>query len=232
MPSPKGDTMTVDRRVDPSIVGEVSRIQTTMELSDDQKKENSARNSRSQRQKNAIMALIDAGEGKTPPKIDQLDPMELMPKLEPCGITALSLFSGGGGLDLGFELAGFEHHSSYDYSISLTEPIRVNRPHWKLFSGEEGDVTKVNWKSISSHPDVIHGGPPCQPYSRSGRQRGNEDERDMVPEFTRAIIELMPKAFVMENVKGILDKGFENHMKEEFFDRLSSNQYQNKPNNK
>ena len=59
-----------------------------------------------------------------------------------------------------------------------------------------------------SHIDVIAGGPPCQPFSLGGKARGHEDERDMFPYAISAIRQLMPKAFIFENVKGLLRRSF------------------------
>ena len=68
-------------------------------------------------------------------KIDRpvLKPHELMPQLPYNGLKALSLFSGGGGLDLGFERAGLEHVASFDILDICGETLKVNRPQWKVF---------------------------------------------------------------------------------------------------
>ena len=102
----------------------------------------------------------------------RLDPVSLMPLVAPSGLRALSLFSGGGGLDIGFERAGFDHTASFDIMEHAGVVLKAARPIWKIFSGNDGDVTRVDWSSYRHKLDVIHGGPPCQPFSHAGRQKG------------------------------------------------------------
>ena len=148
----------------------------------------------------------DAGEG--PPPIHEIneprfDPKTLMPRCSPNGLRSLSLFSGGGGLDLGFELAGFDHVASYELLDFAGATLTENRPAWRVLCGDQGDVTVVDWKEYRNGVDIVHGGPPCQPFSAAGRQKGESDPRDMFPEFVRAVRELEPMGFVAENVPGL-----------------------------
>jgi len=153
--------------------------------------------------------------------IPELNPETLMPVLPQNGFNALSLFSGGGGLDLGFERAGFKHVASYDILEICGQTLKHNRPHWTVFSGPvDGDVRGVDWRKYKDDTDVIHGGPPCQPFSISGSQRGKNDERNMWSEFIKAINVIKPKAFVAENVPGLLSKKFKSFIKQEIFDQL------------
>ncbi len=138
-------------------------------------------------------------------------PELLMPKRKRSDIRSLSLFSGGGGLDLGFDLAGFRHVASYELLDFAGETIKKNRQRWKVFSGHGGDVTSVNWNGIYSDIDFLHGGPPCQPFSIAGRRSGNADSRDMFPEFLRAVEQLSPKVFLAENVIGFLSNKFKDY---------------------
>lgn len=144
---------------------------------------------------------------------DRLDVHDLMPQLEDNGLTGLSLFSGGGGLDLGFERAGFSHAASFELLDICGETLRTNRPNWDVRSGEEsGDVTKVKFSSFRG-VDVVHGGPPCQPFSVAGKQAGAQDPRNMWPEFVRCVQSVRPRAFVAENVVGLLDKKFDSFVR-------------------
>ena len=166
-----------------------------------------------------------AGDGPTPVhsvNFPRLSPASLMPTLPANGLRALSLFSGGGGLDIGFERAGFQHVASYDILPICAETILHNRPHWKVLGGNAGDVTKVNWTPYTEIVDIIHGGPPCQPFSIAGHQRGSEDARDMWPEFVRAVIEINPAAFIGENVLGLLDPKFDTYIRQNILKPLSS----------
>lgn len=133
----------------------------------------------------------------------RLRPDALMPQLPRHGLRALSLFSGGGGLDLGFERAGFVHTASWDVLADAGETLLRNRPAWAVHSGPDGDVKQVDWRSWRGRAEVVHGGPPCQPFSVAGRQRGPGDERDMFPEFVRAVLGVEPRAFVAENVAAV-----------------------------
>lgn len=152
------------------------------------------------------------------------NPLVDMVKLPANGLRTLSLFSGGGGLDLGFERAGYLHIGSYDILPFAGTTLRANRPNWQVFSGNAGDVTSVDWVKYSGHVDVIHGGPPCQPFSIAGRQQGELDRRDMFPEFERAVLEIKPKAIVIENVLGFGGRKFEayrNALLQRFSSRFS-----------
>jgi DNA (cytosine-5)-methyltransferase 1 len=152
----------------------------------------------------------------------KLDPNSLMPQLKPNGIKALSLFSGGGGLDLGFDRAGFIHQASYDLIPICKETIKANRLDWSVYGGPaEGDVTTVQWENYKGKIDLIHGGPPCQPFSIAGEQKGLEDERNMWSEFNRAVNTIKPKAFVAENVLGLLNPKFEGFVQKYILDQLA-----------
>lgn len=151
-----------------------------------------------------------------------LDPLLFMPQLDDNGFTSLSLFSGGGGLDLGFDRAGYQHLASYELIPICHNTLSLNRPNWKIYSGpNKGDVTKINWMPLQGKVDIIHGGPPCQPFSIAGEQKGIEDERNMWGEFSRAVNTIKPKAFVAENVLGILSPKFEGFVKKYISDQLS-----------
>lgn len=151
-----------------------------------------------------------------------LEPNELMPQLPPNDLRALSLFSGGGGLDLGFDRAGYTHKASYELIPICKETLKKNRPNWEVFGGpEEGDVTKVDWSRYEGEVDLIHGGPPCQPFSIAGQQKGEDDERNMWGEFNRAVNTIKPQAFVAENVLGLLNPKFKGFVQKYILDELS-----------
>lgn len=157
--------------------------------------------------------------------IPKLNPCSLMPQLDSNELSCLSLFSGGGGLDLGFDRAGYRHVASYELIPVCKETFKSNRPHWNVFGGpSEGDVTKIDWSHYRVGVDVIHGGPPCQPFSIAGEQKGVEDERNMWGEFIRAVNTVKPRAFVAENVLGILNPKFEQFVKVHILDRLEDYQ--------
>ena len=144
--------------------------------------------------------------------VPHLNPATLMPLAAPHGLRALSLFSGGGGLDLGFERAGFRHVASFDVLDICGETLRQSRPSWAVFSGGDGDVRQQRWSRFKGLVDVVHGGPPCQPFSIAGKRDGRGDDRDMWPAFITAIREIEPVAFVAENVPGLLDRKFRGYV--------------------
>ncbi len=141
------------------------------------------------------------------------DPSIDMPQLDKNGLRSLSLFSGGGGLDLGFDKAGFEHVASYEVLKFAGQTLTLNRPSWDVKTGIEGDVRGVDWAQFKGQVDVLHGGPPCQPFSIAGRRAGQDDTRDMFPQFIRAVEEAQPSVFLAENVMGFLSKKFEDYRK-------------------
>ncbi|WP_435274576.1 DNA cytosine methyltransferase [Psychrobium sp. nBUS_13] len=154
-----------------------------------------------------------------------LNPNDLMPQLPLNDIKALSLFSGGGGLDLGFDRAGYTHKASYELIPICKETLQENRPHWNVFGGPEyGDVTKIDWSKYKGKIDLIHGGPPCQPFSIAGQQKGIDDERNMWGEFNRAVNTIKPKAFVAENVLGLLNPKFKDFVQKYILDELTDYQ--------
>ncbi|MGH2762795.1 MAG: DNA cytosine methyltransferase [Thermoleophilaceae bacterium] len=131
-------------------------------------------------------------------------------------MPALSLFSGGGGLDLGFDRAGFAHVASYDTLEAAGHTLRENRPLWAVHAGAEGDVREVDWRPYRGELAVLHGGAPCQPFSVAGRQRGKDDERNLLPEFVRAVRESRPLAFVAENVTALAGPKFARYLRRAF----------------
>lgn len=168
------------------------------------------------------LALVEGAlEPVHPVNVPRFDPGELMPVLPPSGMRALSLFSGGGGLDLGFERAGFAHAASYEILAICGVTLLHNRPEWSVFAGpEEGDVQQVDWGKYRGRVDLIHGGPPCQPFSIAGHQRGAEDERNMWPSFIKAVLAIQPRVFVAENVPGLLNPKFKGFVKQTIEDPL------------
>ncbi|MDK9723056.1 MAG: DNA (cytosine-5-)-methyltransferase [Rhodospirillales bacterium] len=168
---------------------------------------------RSQQRKRALLER-DHSKRKIKVNVPRLSPSDLMPIIPPHGLSALSLFSGGGGLDLGFERAGYNHVASFDILDVCGATLRANRPDWNVFSGEQtGDVTQVDWRAYRG-VDLVHGGPPCQPFSIAGKQAGPNDPRNMWPAFVASVLAAKPKAFVAENVPGLLDPKFKSFVDE------------------
>lgn len=123
-------------------------------------------------------------------------------------VRSIELFSGAGGLALGLEAAGFQSVALVERNIQACETLRHNRPDWNLLEGDVRDVSFGQFGEL----DLIAGGPPCQPFSMGGKAQGFNDHRDMFPQAVRAIREAQPKAFIFENVRGLLRPMFRNYV--------------------
>lgn len=119
-------------------------------------------------------------------------------------IKSLELFSGAGGLAKGLELAGAEHKGYVEFNRDACDTLRKNYPSDII---HEIDVREYDFNAVGD-VDFIAGGPPCQPFSLGGKAKGKDDSRDMFPQAIRAIRTKTPKAFLFENVKGLLRISF------------------------
>ncbi len=113
----------------------------------------------------------------------------------------ISLFSGAGGMDLGFINAGFEIVWANDFFKEAVESYRKNVDSRIVF----GDITKIDSSEMPDNVDLVIGGFPCQGFSVANNKRSMKDERNFLyKEMLRVINDKKPKFFVAENVKGIL----------------------------
>lgn len=113
----------------------------------------------------------------------------------------ISLFSGAGGLDLGFEKAGYEvaMANEFDKTIWATYEKNHNAPLIK------GDIRNIKENDFPDNIDGIIGGPPCQSWSEAGSLRGIDDERGrLFFDYIRILNHKKPKFFLAENVSGML----------------------------
>ena len=120
-------------------------------------------------------------------------------------MRSVELFAGAGGLAIGMSNSGFRHAAVLEWNHDACETFRGNQHDaWPLY---EGDVRRFEYSALKDIM-VVSGGPPCQPFSMGGKHLGFSDERDMFPEAVRAVRELRPKAFIFENVKGLMRESF------------------------
>ena len=128
---------------------------------------------------------------------------------------SIELFSGAGGLALGLHAAGFQHRALYEWNASAVETLQYNQsmghPSLEGCKITRGDVREVDFTQYKG-VDLVAGGPPCQPFSMGGKAAGMNDARDMFPQAIRAVAEAQPKAFIFENVRGLLRPAFSNYV--------------------
>lgn len=131
-------------------------------------------------------------------------------------MRSIELFSGAGGLALGIHLAGFEHqllvevdddaYATLDHNSKNEAVPGVSR--WSIVKNRVELVGLRGFRQI----DLLAAGIPCQPFSNGGKRRGVEDARNMFPIFAGALATVKPKAFLLENVNGLINGKLASHM--------------------
>ena len=117
-------------------------------------------------------------------------------------MALISLFSGAGGLDLGFHNAGFHTAIANEYDPKICPTFRHNFPNVNLV---EGDIRGIAENVFPENVEGIIGGPPCQSWSEGGTRRGIDDPRgQLFHEYIRILSATQPMFFVAENVSGML----------------------------
>jgi DNA (cytosine-5)-methyltransferase 1 len=122
----------------------------------------------------------------------------------------ISLFSGMGGLDYGFESAGYNTLAAVEVDRDACSTLRTNRPDWAVMERPIEHVTTSELVSAAGSKDIdlVVGGPPCQPFSKSSYWRGDtlrlDDPRAAtLQQFLRVVEEVLPRVLVLENVPGL-----------------------------
>lgn len=124
--------------------------------------------------------------------------------------TAISLFSGAGGMDAGFIMAGFDVKVAIEVDPSCCDTLTTNLPHAVVLNSSVNDLSAQAICDAAGlaigEVDCVIGGPPCQSFSLAGKREGLNDERgQLVFRFIDLVRQIKPKAFVMENVKGMVN---------------------------
>jgi DNA (cytosine-5)-methyltransferase 1 len=146
--------------------------------------------------------------------------------VRPIGID---LFAGAGGLSLGFEQAGFDIVAAVEIDPVHCAAHEFNFPQCKVICRDVGQVTAKVIRSLAGigdrEIDVVFGGAPCQGFSMIGKRAMKDPRNRLVGHFARLVLELRPKHFVFENVKG-LTLGKHRKFLQELIDEFKNTGYQ------
>jgi DNA (cytosine-5)-methyltransferase 1 len=128
-------------------------------------------------------------------------------------LTAISLYTGLGGLDFGFEVAGFRTAAALEFDPVACRVLATNRRSWRIIKDDIADVTPKEILNVAGlapgEADVLIGGPPCQPFSKSGYWASGDTRRlkdpraNTLKSYFRVLRETRPRAFLLENVLGL-----------------------------
>ena len=126
--------------------------------------------------------------------------------------TVISTFAGCGGSSLGYHMAGFRELLAVEWEQNAADTFRLNFPHVPLY---HGDIAKLSVEEClrlagvaPGELDVFDGSPPCQGFSTAGKREMGDARNQLFREYCRLLQGLRPKAFVMENVSGMVKGDF------------------------
>src|SRR5690606_21607038 len=120
----------------------------------------------------------------------------------------VSLFSGGGGLDLGFERAGWEPVVCVDNDPVACQTLTHNRPDWNVVCDDIRNFDATPYAGA----DAVVGGPPCQGFSTAGKGDPNDPRNFLWREYMRVVSEVRPRALVLENVSALTHRRNGDHL--------------------
>jgi DNA (cytosine-5)-methyltransferase 1 len=130
--------------------------------------------------------------------------------------TVISTFAGCGGSSLGYRMAGYRELLAVEWDDNAVETFRLNFPEVPVYHGDIGKLTGKECMRLAGvargELDVFDGSPPCQGFSTAGKRRYDDPRNSLFKEYARLLSELQPRAFVMENVTGMI-KG---HMRQAY----------------
>jgi DNA (cytosine-5)-methyltransferase 1 len=143
--------------------------------------------------------------------------------------VAISLFAGAGGLDLGVEAAGFDIRAAVEYDRDAALTMEKNFPKLaspviqkNIIETTTDEVMRAAGLRKGQRPDLLVGGPPCTPFSKSGfwleyKRAGRDPGASLLQEYTRVLRESQPRAFILENVYALT---FDNRASRPAYERL------------
>jgi DNA (cytosine-5)-methyltransferase 1 len=126
-------------------------------------------------------------------------------------MDSVELFGGAGGLALGLHAAGIQAHTVVEWDTRVSASFVANAGRLGSPAVLHEDARHIPFETLQPC-DVISGGPPCQPFSNGGRHQGPDDARDMFPVALNAVRALKPKAFIFENVRGLMRPAFSEYV--------------------
>jgi DNA (cytosine-5)-methyltransferase 1 len=122
--------------------------------------------------------------------------------------TVVSLFAGCGGSSLGYSMAGYRELLAVEWDENAAATFRLNFPGVPVYCGDIAKLTVEEAMRLAGigpgELDVLDGSPPCQGFSMAGRRKMSDSRNQLFHEFTRLLRDLQPRAFVMENVSGMV----------------------------
>ena len=158
-----------------------------------------------------------AGQSTLVPTFPLVRPTEMRDHFTTClratmpnMLTAIDLFAGAGGLSLGLKEAGFHAVAAVENNSDAVDTYCANVGADTIF---DQDIREINFEMFKG-VDLVAGGPPCQPFSTGGLRRGKLDDRDMLSEFVRVVLEVGPRAFLLENVPGLAGAAHQQYLRE------------------
>ena len=125
-------------------------------------------------------------------------------------LTAVSLFTGAGGMDVGFESAGVQVLIANELMKEASETYKENHPNTKIINADINTV--IDSFSEYNGADLVFGGPPCQGFSVAGKMNPNDQRSKLIFSYLNVVEKVRPKLFVMENVTHIFLVEYKNAM--------------------
>lgn len=129
--------------------------------------------------------------------------------------SSVEICAGAGGQALGLHMAGFRHKVLVEIDYAACQTLRLNNAFHQLGWGEIVEGCVENFALNVAHrykdTDLVAGGVPCPPFSKAGKQLGQQDERDLFPTALNIVRTINPKAVMLENVSGLLETKFDDY---------------------